>query len=167
MLWCHPPSDPRRTSHSRAEQTHQRLLDRLVESVSSRSSDKVLMSLSQQSCTVAALLSSPSLVHPFFVFLPPSLLFSVRRVSAALPGGVLHQKHERGGDAGQRGAGRLPGSGEERMAAGASQCHQHHLGAGPRWPSASAHQQPEGRVRGFSFSHWRGDDPARFVFFSF
>lgn len=64
----------------------------------------------------------------------------MHRVPSALPGRILHQKHECGGDAGQRGAGGLPGSGEERVAARAPQCYQHHLGVGPWWPCASAHQ---------------------------
>lgn len=96
--------------------------------------------LSQQKATVAALL------FPGYLWLsfthPP-----VRRVSSALPGRVLHQEHERGGNAGQWGSGWLPGRGEERLAARASQRHQHHLGAGPWWPRAPAHQQPQGRVR--------------------
>lgn len=69
------------------------------------------------------------------------------RVPSALPGRVLHQKHERGRDAGQRGSRGLPGGGQERVAARASQRHQHHISPRPRRPRTAAHQQPERRVR--------------------
>lgn len=72
--------------------------------------------------------------------------FLFSRVPAALPSWVLHQEHERGGDAGQRGAWRLPGRSEEHMAAWAAQRHQHHFSPGPWRPRAPSHQQLEGRV---------------------
>lgn len=62
MLWCHPPSGPRRTSHSRAEQTHQRLPDSLVESVSSSSINDVFVSR-------AARWLPSCLLHPSSTFL--------------------------------------------------------------------------------------------------
>lgn len=75
------------------------------------------------------------------------LFIPARRVPPPLPSRVLHQKHERGGDAGQRGAGGFSGSREERLAAGAPQRHQHHVRAGPRGSGTPAHQQPQRRVR--------------------
>lgn len=74
-------------------------------------------------------------------------MFFLHRVSTALPSRVLHQKHECGGDVGQRGAGGLPRRCEKRVAAGKAQRHQHHLSSGPRGPGASAYQQSKRGVK--------------------
>lgn len=114
------------------------------------------MSQPADHCCIIALFSGlgvRSLFH--LIFLPFNfspyfnclIFISVYRVPPPLPGRVLHQKHECGRDAGQRGPGGLPGSSEERMAAWAPQRYQHHLSTGPWRPCAPAHQQPEGRVR--------------------
>lgn len=61
--------------------------------------------LSQQDAPVAALLRLaapllfPRSLLPLTLSYPPPP--AVRRVSSALPGRVLHQEHERGGNAGQ------------------------------------------------------------------